>query len=89
MTKKIHKPLKLFSGIIRKYKVKSALQYCIKGENRISELLCDDDYERQHTIMLLAKLLQAPQFIGEIETLSQPNRTVIFFNDTGSQIVVR
>ena len=85
MTNKPHIALK----IIIRHKIKSALRYCMTGNNRISELVCANNCERQYINTLVAQYLRAPQYGGITEVLSRADRTVIFFNSTGSQVTIR
>ena len=72
-----------------RHKIKSALRYCIKGNNRISELMCADDCEREYITALIPQYLQIAKFGEGTEVLTRADRTVIFFNSTGSKVTIK
>lgn len=81
--------IRVLSKLYYSLKIKNAIRYCVRGKNRISELACVDDHERQYINVLLAKYLSNIYAEGEIEVLSRTDHTVIFFNGTDSQIIIR
>lgn len=51
--------------------------------------MCADDCEREYITALVPQYLQIAKFGKGTEVLTRADRTVIFFNRTGSQVTIR